>query len=170
MTTDTHQELVLIEPDERFPDLFIALDYLLYKEAEEDVEDGKFRLTMEQITDALHNKWPSMPITRQGLYLRIEKWRQDGTLEFAEKIIFGPKIEETRAAVSRVIDAWPEILDNLINRARNPKTSAYATLQIAQFLQEKVIEPALADQLKPSSEEMNYLKDHRGFKPLDVAK
>lgn len=154
------EDLLPIEEYEEHPEIFMCLDYLLMRESDP-------RPTMDQITDMMHNKHPSMPTTRPGLYYKIEVWRRDGTLRKAEELFIAPKVEEMRAVIGEAVSAMPAMIRNLIKQATDTERSGKTALEIVQFLGEMVREQ-IDHQKQPGSEERSYAKRPVIFDPTEI--
>lgn len=148
-----------------YPDLFLCLDYLMFKE-ETDPETGK-TYTMDKVTQLLHGKYASMPKTRPGLYVRIEAWRRDGTLQKSNDLFMAPKIEEMRAAVGRAITSMPNLIDKLIDDVITGRAKS-KTLEHVVWLYEEIVKPTMATQMEPGSQEKNWLQHKRTFDPTNI--
>jgi hypothetical protein len=159
-------ENVLLAELDQYPDLFICLSYLMFKEMKKPETNDTY--TMDQIVDLLDDQYPGqVPTTRQGLYGRIESWRRDGTLKRAEELFIAPKAEELRAAIGRVISAMPDALDKLINDMLHGK-SAKNRLEIFAYLRENVVMPVILGQEDPGIAEKEYIKGTKRFDPTHI--
>lgn len=164
-TISTGFEQISIDVLDEYPDLLIAIKYMLLRESmKEGTEEN---LTMQDVTDLLHNEFPSFPTTRSGAYIRIAQWRQDGTLRRANEIVIEPKLEEYRAAIGRVVTAVPEMLDKLVDDVLTGKAKS-KTLEHVIYLLESVVKPVLQEQQNPGSLEKSWLAKTKNFSPTTI--
>ena len=152
-------DVLTIDEINRFPDLPTALEYLLLK-------DSTPKLNMDQITDMLSNKYPSFPTSRQGAYMRLEKWRNDGTLRLAEQMYLTPKVEEMRSALGRAITALPDLIDRLITEAKSGKSGKNA-LDITVFLMD-LVQGEMSKVEEPGDIEHKYARTPKSRNPMDI--
>ena len=150
-------EVISLEDLDKFPDLLICLDYLRLK------EDSK--KSMQEITDELHNRYPSFPTTRVATYYRIEAWRKQGTLRRASEIFLVPKIEEMRTVISEAITSYPAIVRRLITAATT-SANAKDTLEIIKYLRE-LMQPELEKIEEVGDREIEYAQKKRNFNPMN---
>src|SRR5688572_24977867 len=94
---------------------------------------------------------------RRGLYYAIERWDREGILEEARGLYLIPKAEASARAVDRAIDAWPAILDRMVDIALgNTMAKERTEWEVTAWLHEAVIRPALEQQIKAGATEANY--------------
>lgn len=161
----TGYEEISLDTLDELPDLLICIRYLLLRESMR--EGTEETLSMQDVTDLLHNEFPSFPSTRSGAYLRVERWRRDGTLRKANEIALSPKLEEYRAAVGRVVSAVPEMLDKLVDDVLTGKAKS-KTLEHVIYLLEQVVKPVLQEQQNPGSLEKSWLAKNKNFTPTTI--
>lgn len=154
------QGLISIQDVETYPDLLICFRYLLLKDAQP-------KLSMEEIASNLHNEYPSFPSTRVSLYNRIEQWRRDGTFRKAEEVYLPAKIEEVRAAVGRAITALPDIIDRLIEDAKDKDKSPKVALDILTKLLD-LSQSTMETNVQPGDIEKKFVKATKNFDPMSI--
>lgn len=144
---------------DQYPDLTICIEYLILKDS---------ALTMDQITAQLHQKYPTMPGTRVGLYGRIAAWRADGTLKEAEIYYIEPKLEEMRSAIQYVIMKFPEGLRVMADDITNPNISLKTRTETMAFLKEAIVDARLSQEEQPGTVERRYADKKQNFSPTDL--
>lgn len=165
VTTGSEDYGITLDVMDEYPDILCAVRYLLLKEV--TYEETGERMSMQEITDSLHNEYPFFPTTRNGAYMRIERWRRDGTLRVATEIAISPKIEEMRASVARAISSMPDLIDKMIDDVKTGKAKS-KSLDIVMWLYAEIVKPSLAEQRDPGSIEKNWLQKTKNFAPTDV--
>lgn len=119
--------------------------------------------TMQQVAD-------HMGYTRKWVYELLAKWRQNGAMDHARKLIMASRNQSIQSALDNVVDKWPLVINGILADALSPAVTAHVRLKAAEFLKETVIDGYLAGLPKGESEERHYLEvtTEESFNPIDI--
>lgn len=104
---------------------------------------------------------------RAGLYKRVRVWEENGTLDKARRLYLMPKHEEIRAAISRVLDRWPLVLERVVRTAMH-SDSDRTSLEAAAWLESAIVDPALKEREKAGSAEAAWARKDANFNPTVI--
>lgn len=136
LTVVTDQTVIFSKEDKEI------LDAIVYLQMKDE------RKSMEEIAAHFGYK------TRKSMYDKVNRWHDDGVLDKARARYYIPKGEEIKAAVSRVMDSVPSMLDRMVKIVKMGREhNAIAAFEI---LMDRVVQPALESQPTSSSAEQKW--------------
>lgn len=133
-----------------------VLDAMVYLQMKED------RKNLDEI--AAHFGYKS----RKTMSTKVARWRDDGILDKARAKYYIPKEEEVKAAVSRVMDAVPAMLDRMVKIVKMGREhNAIAAFEI---LMDRIVQPAMDGQVDAGSAEQKWAeRSAKGIgNPMDI--
>jgi hypothetical protein len=134
------------------PDVIKAGQYLVMKDQ---------KVTGKQI--AAWFGWSS----RSTLYVYLQEWELSGALEKARELLLIPKSEEIKAAYSRVLNSWPQVVERQLKTAIHARSDKTA-LEAANWLKSAIVDPELALKEDPGSAEQAYANKPASETPMVV--
>ena len=136
ITVVNEQEVLFTREDKEI------LDAMVYLQLKDE------RKTMDEIAAHFGYK------TRKSIADKVARWRDDGILDKARAKYYIPKGEEIKAAVSRVMDSVPAMLDRMVKIVKlGREHNAIAAFEI---LMDRVVQPALDAQPNSGSAEQKW--------------
>jgi K+ transporter len=118
------------------------LDAMVYLQLKDE------RKTMDEIAAHFGYK------TRKSINDKVNRWRDEGVLDKARAKYYIPKGEEVKAAISRVMDSVPAMLDRMVKIVKMGREhNAIAAFEI---LMDRVVTPTMENQPAGGSAEQKW--------------
>lgn len=147
-----------ITKPEEHPDYLLALSYIKLREL--PVPEGGSRLTKPETAEA-------MGLTIGMLNQKLFKWTRSGLLAMVRRQLAMPLVEEYNLAQRRILEEFPQIIENQIATAKDPKAKV-ASLEAAKWLHEKFVQPAYEALSQESTQAEEYIESiAKAYEPFD---
>ena len=92
--------------------------------------------------------------SRQGMAKRRDRWQEDGIMDKARRKYFIPKGEEINAAISRVMEEVPTMLDRMVKIVKLGRE--HNAIEAFKLLNDVIIQPEITKQPQQSGAELSY--------------
>lgn len=148
------------------PDYLRCMDYLLYRELGVQ-EERKGRTVMVKYT--MEEYAARYGIHPNSVYKWLKKWDANGLLKMCREAMMVPIGEEVIVANRRVVTAYPEMVERMVNVVLHGKNDR-DRIEAFKILEEKIVKPVMETRPEVGSEEASYIEgvasNPHAFDPL----